>query len=174
MAQDIANFLTQQGAKNLNEMEAILTNSELMQTMFGIGEKTVLALQNFFSNPQTKALVEQLEQFGISFNAQLEEAKKETKESFSITGSFPFSREAIRACLQEDGYIFHENPTKQTEIMFIGENAGSKKKKAEEYGIQIFDDWEAMKEKFPCLGVFKAEIKKPSTPQNLASQTSLF
>jgi NAD-dependent DNA ligase len=38
----------------------------------------------------------------------------------------------IVSTLEKEGYIFHDNPTKSTQLMLIGEKAGSKREKAQE------------------------------------------
>lgn len=171
-SQDIANFLTEKGAKNLKEIETILINAEEMQQLYGIGEKTILALQNFFSNPQTKALVEELEKQGVQFSTQQQEKNSHNnKEHFSITGSFPFSREKIREALEKEWYLFDENPTKNTTFILIWEKAGNKRKKAEDYGITIHEWRKEIVNIFPILADLPKEDPKPAS-QNL--QTSLF
>lgn len=50
--------------------------------------------------------------------------------------------------MQKNGYIFHESPTKTTNFMLVGEDAGSKKAKAEQLGLKIYEGWEELVKNF--------------------------
>ena len=69
-AQDIEKFLQEKWAKNLSEIEVLLTNEELMLQIDWIWEKTIIALKEFFANKQVKAMLEKLEWFGMDFSAE--------------------------------------------------------------------------------------------------------
>lgn len=100
-AQDITTFLETEKVNSLEMLQSIVTDTEKMVALYGIGEKTVLALQNFFSNPQTQTILEQLQHYGISFSA-IEHAPEKQAHlgSFSLTGVFPFPKEKIREVLE--------------------------------------------------------------------------
>jgi DNA ligase (NAD+) len=42
--------------------------------------------------------------------------------------------------LEQAGGIFHSTITKQVNVVIVGENAGSKLKKAQDLGIEIWDE----------------------------------
>ena len=69
-AQDIEKFLQEKWAKNLSEIEVLLTNEDLMLQIDWIWEKTIIALKEFFANKQVKAMLEKLEWFGMEFSAE--------------------------------------------------------------------------------------------------------
>ena len=103
MSQDIANFLTQQQVASLQQMRDILTDSEQLLLLPGIGEKTVLSLQNFFTHEQTRNTLKQLESHGLQFSvspSQQTEPQK-VKGTFSITGIFPLPRDTIKKQLEK-------------------------------------------------------------------------
>ncbi|MDR0370117.1 MAG: hypothetical protein LBH96_06615 [Candidatus Peribacteria bacterium] len=54
--------------------------------------------------------------------------------------------------------------------MLIGEKAGNKKKKAEDYNIRIYEGRETITEIFPIL----TTITQPSKEQQTSLQSSLF
>jgi NAD-dependent DNA ligase len=84
-------------------MQTILTNTDEMLQLFGIGKKIVDTLQAFFSYPQTQQLLQQLQAYGLRFSAVQEEKQpQEIVGTFSITGSFPVSREQIREVLEKN------------------------------------------------------------------------
>ena len=75
----------------------------------------------------------------------------DAKGSFSITWTFDISREKIAEIFQQNSYIFHENPTKNTDFILIGDKAGSKKAKAQELWIAIFEWWDTITQQFPFI-----------------------
>lgn len=63
-------------------------------------------------------------------------------KKFCITGSFKESRDIIKEKLESRGGIFVSSVSKKLDILFCGENAGSKLAKAQDYGIKIADEIE--------------------------------
>ena len=196
-AQDIEKFLQQKWAKNLTEIEEILTNEELMLQIDWIWEKTIIALKEFFANKQVKAMLEKLEWFGMDFSTETtpqpsaapltgseisslwgegdREAVERLSKSFSITWTFQFPREMIKSEMEKNWFIFHDQPKKDTNFLLCGEKAWSKKEKAENLGIKIYDSRDEITEKFPFLWNLKIEEKKIETwKPNQPSQMSLF
>ncbi len=185
-AQDIEKFLQERWTQNLSEIEEILTNEELMLQIDWIWEKTIIALKEFFANKQVKAMLERLEGLWMSFSSQsvkksghtwmLEDLQTEkNNKCFSITWTFQFSREVIKSEMEKNWFIFHEQPKKDTDFLLCGEKAWSKKEKAEELWIKIYNSWDEIIETFPFLWNLKVEEKKiePQKP-NQPSQMSLF
>jgi DNA ligase (NAD+) len=54
-----------------------------------------------------------------------------------ITGTFDMPRPQIKSLLESKGYKVVDTVTKTTTILLAGEEAGSKKAKAEQLGIEI-------------------------------------
>jgi DNA ligase (NAD+) len=101
-SQDIATLLQEQKADGIEKIQSILTNADIMITVPGIGEKTILTLQTFFSNPQTQELLKKLQQYGIPFSAVREKKQTKTHQgTFAITGIFPLSRDQIKETLEK-------------------------------------------------------------------------
>ena len=134
MAQDIAQALVTQQTVCLEDMLYVLTDRDFLLTIYGMGEKTVDTLVEYFANTEHQQMLLSLRDQGMKFTLDIGgfDLFEEKKESFSITGSFPISREKIVAECERHGYIFHDTPTKSTQFMLIGEKAGSKKIKAQE------------------------------------------
>ena len=185
-AQDIEKFLKEKWAKNLSEIEELLTNEELMLQIDWIWEKTIIALKEFFANKQVKAMLEKLEWLWMNFSAEyikndvdtwaLEDSQIEKNNNcFSITWTFQFSREVIKSEMEKNGFIFHDQPKKDTDFLLCGEKAWSKREKAEELWIKIYSSWDEIIESFPFLWNLKVEEKNIGTwKTNQPSQMSLF
>lgn len=62
-------------------------------------------------------------------------------KTFCITGTFTCGkREALKSKLEQLGAISVEGVTKKTDILFVGDKAGSKLKRAQELNIIIYDE----------------------------------
>ncbi len=143
-----------------------LTNEEFLRSIYWIGEKTVKSITEFFNNKHNLKLLEQLEKVGVNIDpSKYNDLIKtsEAKWTFSITGSFDLPREKIAELFQQQGYLFHESPTKSTDFMLIGDKAGSKKEKAQELGLQIYEWRETIVKHFPFLKNISNETNKPKT-----------
>ena len=196
-AQDIEKFLQEKWAKNLSEIEEILTNEELMLQIDWIWEKTIIALKEFFANKQVKAMLEKLEWLWMIFSTETtpqpsaapltgskisslwgegdHEVVERLSKIFSITWTFQFSREMIKSEMEKNGFIFHEQPKKDTDFLLCGEKAWSKREKAETLGIKIYDSRDEIVKTFPFLWNLKVEEKKVEIwKPNQPSQMSLF
>jgi len=86
------------------------------------------------------------------------------KWSFSVTWTFPVSRETIAQEMQKNWYLFHDSPTKTTDFMLIGDDAGSKKAKAQSLGLKMYEWRDVAVKEFPFLKNISAETSaKPKT-----------
>ncbi|MCX6824627.1 MAG: NAD-dependent DNA ligase LigA [candidate division SR1 bacterium] len=157
MAQDIAEQL------NSKDFIEELTNEEFLSSIYGIGEKSVETIKNFFHAKHNLELLHKLESYGVNMDPKKYSdhlKASEAKASFSITGSFVLPREKISELFQQQGYLFHENPIKTTDFILIGEKAGSKKNKAQDLGITIYEGWENIIKQFPFLKSLSNELPK--------------
>ena len=81
----------------------------------------------------------------------VQEERKETKESpvsgkkFCITGSFSQSRDVLKQKLEALGAIFVSSVSKNLDVLFVGEKAGSKLTKAQSLGARVAYEDELMK-----------------------------
>lgn len=67
-------------------------------------------------------------------------------KTFVVTGSFAgLSRDDIEETIRSTGGRVSSSVSKKTDVVIVGENAGSKAKKAEDLGITIWDDAEMRK-----------------------------
>ena len=190
-AQDIAKFLREKWAKNLSEIENLLTNEELVLQIDWIWEKTIIALKEFFANKQVKAMLEKLGSLWVNLSAfsswteainsewdvknSMSQVDKNNVASFSITWTFQFPREIIKSEMEKNWFIFHDQPRKDTDFLLCGEKAWLKRKKAEILGIKIHESRDEIIEKFPFLWNLKIEERQVKTwKSNQPSQMSLF
>ena len=64
---------------------------------------------------------------------------------FCITGSFTRSRDELKKALESRGAKFISSVSKNLDVLFVGEKAGSKLTKARQLGVRVADENELMK-----------------------------
>lgn len=64
---------------------------------------------------------------------------------FCITGSFSQSRDSLKKALEDRGAKFISSVSKNLDILFAGEKAGSKLTKAQQLGVRVANEEELMK-----------------------------
>lgn len=154
-----------------------ITDQDFLTSIPGIWEKTVQEIIDFINNKNNLEILKRLEEFWLNFDPIKYYKDKENiwifewlnNWSFSITWSFPISRETIVEEMQKHWWTFHENPRKDTEIILIGDKPWSKKAKAQELEIKIIESRNNIIQEFDFL----SNISIP-TNQNINSQHSLF
>ncbi len=104
---------------------------EKVKNTKGIGEKIFYALLNFLKDEHNVSVIEKMLRKGVVVLDELKEEKDEIAgKKIVITGKFSYPRNVIKQALQEKGAIVLDNLTLDTDIVLIGEKAGSKKDKA--------------------------------------------
>ena len=110
----------------------------------GIGPDRAESIVDWFSEDDNRALVAELRELGLRFEAGEEERPKEgplTGSQYVITGTLEgFSREEARAALEELGAKVSDNVSKKTAGVIVGENPGSKAAKAQKAGVPILGE----------------------------------
>ena len=66
------------------------------------------------------------------------------EKTFCITGTFNESRDILKKKIETLGGIFVSSVTKNTDILFVGDKAGSKLDKAKKLGVTIYNENELM------------------------------
>lgn len=116
------------------------------------GDKMALSLLEFFNNDDNKELITELKELGI--NMKLEEKENEevvledlseefTGKVFMVTGKFVESgmkRPEVEKIIENKGGKVGSSVSKNTDILIVGIDAGSKLAKAEKLGIEIWTE----------------------------------
>ena len=127
-AQDIAKeFRTLKAVINLTASQAALVP--------GVGEIVAEEISSFFALPQTKQLLKKYQQAGIKVKNARSGGKLSGK-TFLFTGSLPdMSRDEAKAKVQALGGKVASTAATGVDYVVIGEDPGSKAKKAEQLGL---------------------------------------
>ncbi len=144
---DFAKFLVSKfKGKNFEVLDILeivdqLTIDEI-KDIEGVGDKIGEMLFSWFRDEKNRKLLTKLQEVGIRLEtSSLSTTGSLSGKSFVITGSLEsFTRDQAKALIKQKGGKIHSSVTKDTDYLVVGEDAGSKLKKAQEYGIQILSE----------------------------------
>ena len=113
-----------------------------------VGAVTAKSIADWFAQPQSRHMVERLRQAGVNFESKrvISDARF-AGMTFVLTGALTkFTRDEATEKIELLGGKASGSVSKKTTYVVVGENAGSKERKARELGIPILseDDFLAM------------------------------
>lgn len=113
---------------------------EDLENIEGIGEISAKSIYDFLNNDKSKKIIDDLLAVGVKpiFEKVAVVESKLTGKNVVITGSIEgFTRTSAKETAERLGATVQSSVSKTTNILIVGEKAGSKLKKAEELGIEI-------------------------------------
>ncbi len=154
---EIANFIYALGIKNVGlEVAKLVTKNyqtwseiinlteEELVAIDGIGTVIARNFVDYFAQISNQEELKKLFELGIKFQIQDQQQEIEnelTGKKIVITGSFnTYKRSEIKKMCEAFGAKVSGSVSKNTDILFAGEKAGSKLEKAEELGIEIWNE----------------------------------
>ena len=136
-------------ANAFSSMDALMSAStEELKEIPEIGEITAEFISDWFSQPQSIDMIERLRAANVNF--ELQRVISDTRfngMTFVLTGALSkFTREEATEMIEVFGGKASGSVSRKTTYVVVGENAGSKERKARELGIPILseDDFLAM------------------------------
>ena len=136
-------------ASTFGSLDALMAASvEELTNVPDVGGITAANIHDWFGQEQSQHLVERLRQAGVNFESKrvITDARFAGK-TFVLTGALSkFTREEATEKIELFGGKAAGSVSKKTSFVVVGENAGSKERKARELGIPILseDDFLAM------------------------------
>ena len=133
-------------ADHFGSMERVMQASpEELNVIDGFGEIMAESVVQFFSLPQSRHFVEQLERAGVNMKRLGSVAGEQDRRfegmTFVLTGTLPsMTREEASALIEKFGGKTASSVSKKTTVVLAGEGGGSKYRKAQELGIRIIDE----------------------------------
>ena len=136
-------------ASQFGSLDALMnaTVEELTQVS-DVGEITAANIADWFASPQSQHMIRRLKEAGVNFDSK--RVVSDTRfagMTFVLTGALSkFTRDEATEKIELFGGKAAGSVSKKTTYVVVGENAGSKEKKARELGIPILseDDFLAM------------------------------
>ena len=136
-------------ARHFGNLDALssATTAELT-AVHGIGPTIATSLREFFDDPGASELLDRLRTSGVRMD---EPRAAGASSAFSgqtvvITGTMPtLSRPAAKEMIQSAGGKVTDSVSKATNLVVVGEAAGSKLEKAKALGVEIIDEAELLR-----------------------------
>ncbi len=137
-------------AKKYRTMDNLMNaNYEELTNIDDIGPILAESICSYFKDENNISLISELKTIGLNMDYQGEEEKYDERISgkkFVITGTIEnYSREELKALIESYGGKTSDSVSKSTDVVIVGEAAGSKETKAKELGIEIWNQ-EKLKE----------------------------
>ena len=110
-----------------------------------MGEIMAKSIFEFFSQPQTKDLLQRLKQANVNMILKENELIDDrfANKTFVITGKLDkYSRDEVEEIIEKHGGKASSSVSKKTDYVLAGEDAGSKLTKAEGLGIKVISEEE--------------------------------
>ncbi len=107
-----------------------------------VGEVTAYNIRNWFAQPQSRHLIERLRLANVNFESKrtISDARF-SGMTFVLTGALSkFTRDEATERIELFGGKASGSVSKKTTYVIVGENAGSKERKAQELGIPILSE----------------------------------
>ena len=121
------------------------TDFETLSEISDIGPIVANSIIEFFSQDQTKDLINRLKQYGVNMENNSQEVTDNRFEglTFVLTGSLEtLTRDEASDIIEKFGGKVSSSVSKKTSYVVAGEEAGSKLTKAQSLGVQILSEQE--------------------------------
>ena len=130
-------------AKNFGSLDGLMhATVDDLKDIPDIGEVTAQSIVDWFSQPQSQAMIDKLRNANVNFqNLQTTVDSRFAGMTFVLTGALSkFTRDQATEQIELYGGKVSGSVSKKTNYVVGGENAGSKEKKARELGIVILTE----------------------------------
>jgi DNA ligase (NAD+) len=138
-------------ADHFHDLDALAGASmDELQQAEDVGPVMAQSIRDFFDNPRNQAVIEKLRQAGLKM-------KEKAAPKAAVTGPFAgktvvvtgtlskLSREEAKDALRKAGATVTDSVSKKTDILIVGEDAGSKLDKATKLGVKTLTKAEFLK-----------------------------
>ena len=130
-------------ASSFGNLDALMNASlEELTEVPDVGAVTAQNIVSWFAQPQSRHMLERLREAGVNFESKrvIEDARFAGK-TFVLTGALSkFTRDEATEKIELFGGKASGSVSKKTSFVVVGENAGSKERKARELGIPILTE----------------------------------
>ncbi len=120
----------------------IATYEELIDIK-DIGEVIARSVVEYFNDKNNLVEINKLKEYNVKlvYYNEINIDKIFNEKVFVITGSFDkFSREQIKTIIESKGGLTTNSVSKKTDVLIVGDKAGSKLKKAAELNVEVWEE----------------------------------
>ncbi len=132
-------------ASTFGSLDALMeADIQTLTNVSDVGAVTAQSIRDWFDQPQGQAIIEKLRQNGVNFESMRTALDNRfAGMTFVLTGALTmFTREEATEKIELYGGKAAGSVSKKTTYVVVGENAGSKERKAREFGIPILTEQE--------------------------------
>ena len=123
--------------EDFDKLISFLLNSQSDEKIDGVGDVILNSIKNYFKDEHNLEQVKQLLKI-INVNFEKKKSSNFSNKTIVVTGTFKkFPRKKIEKILIEKGAIISSSVSKKTDLLFCGDDPGSKLKKAIKLKIKI-------------------------------------
>jgi DNA ligase (NAD+) len=130
-------------AAHFGSMDALMdATADQLEAVNEVGPRVAQAIVEFFGEEKNRALVQDLQQLGLTMPAPQRQAGGPMEgKTVVLTGTFPtLSREQAKERVEAAGGKVSGSVSKKTSFVVAGEDAGSKLDKARDLGVEVIDE----------------------------------
>lgn len=130
-------------APSLREIADLLASLSVedWQKVEGIGDVVAESLHAGFSGKAVRSMLKKLERAGITVSLPKRASSKLVGKTFVLTGTLEgYSREVAKQKILDRGGHVASSVSKETDYVVVGEEPGSKLRKAEQLGVALLDE----------------------------------
>ena len=130
-------------ASRFGSLDALMSaTEEELKEVSDVGEITAGFIAHWFAQPQSQHLIQRLREAGVNFESKrIVSDTRFAGMTFVLTGALSkFTREEATEKIELLGGKASGSVSKKTSYVIVGENAGSKERKARELGIPILSE----------------------------------
>jgi DNA ligase (NAD+) len=142
--QNVGSHAAEVLSKHFGTLDKLMDASvEELEEIFEIGNVMANSIVNFFSNSNTKEVINKLKAAGVNTKAmskKLRLVSSITEKSFVITGTLNgYTRQEIEDVIKDLGGKVSSTVSNKTDFLVVGELPGSKLEMAKELGVTILN-----------------------------------
>ncbi len=116
---------------------------EELTAVDGIGPEMAAAVRAFFDDPGNRRMLAELEEVGVRpSTAAGEESDRLAGKTFVLTGTLSLPRNRVKELIQQAGGTVSSSVSRKTDYVVVGEDPGSKLRKARELGVATIGERE--------------------------------
>lgn len=135
-------------SEEFETMEAVMAaTEEQLVAIHEIGDKMASSLVEYFSNEDARAVIERLAEVGVNMTYKGKKVEVTVGDNpfagktIVLTGKLEqLTRNEAKAKIEELGGIVTGSVSKKTDLVIAGTDAGSKLAKAEQLGIEVWNE----------------------------------
>ncbi len=131
--------------RHFGSLDALMeATPEDLVAIDGVGEVLTASIRSFFEEDKNRRMVEELRDFGLRFEEETAETGGSAAlagKTFVLTGTLPnLTRQEASEWIEARGGKVTSSVSGNTDYVVAGEEAGSKRTKAEKLGVPILDE----------------------------------